>query len=97
MAGCGSFKTDLPTASGSTKGANPPNASGSSKLAASMAEYKARSNLMGKTVLVSPVINSGEGVYEALVTGITDNALLEVRLFDGSTRILDSGEVSVKM
>jgi len=96
-ASCASKRADLPNASGSSKGANPPNASGSSKLAASMAEYKARSNLMGKTVFVSPVINSGEGVYEALVTGITDNALLEVQLSDGSTRILDSGEVSIKM
>lgn len=69
----------------------------STKVADSMAEYKARSNLLGKTVTVSPVINSAEGVYEALVTDITDNALLVVQLTDGTTRILDSGEVSIKL
>ncbi len=68
-----------------------------SRVADSMAEYKARSNLLGKTVSVSPVINSSEGIYEAVVTDITDNALLKVKLSDGTTRILDSGEVSVKM
>ncbi|MCQ2578792.1 MAG: biotin--[acetyl-CoA-carboxylase] ligase [Treponema sp.] len=74
-----------------------PNTDSTSSLARSMAEYKARSNLLGKTVTVSPVINSTEGVYEALVTDITDNALLEVQLSDGTTRILDSGEVSIKL
>lgn len=67
------------------------------KVAEAMAEYKKRSNLLGKTVTVSPVINSSEKNYEALVSDITQNALLVVRLPDGTTRTLDSGEVSVKM
>lgn len=60
-----------------------------------MREYKARSNLIGKTVTVSPVIGEDKTNYTCVVTGITDDAKLAVRLADGTERHLDSGEVSV--
>lgn len=71
------------------------------KIAASMAEYKARSNLLGKTVTVSPVINQTEGNYEALVVDITGDAKLVVEplisVGQNNRLFLDSGEVSIKM
>lgn len=60
-----------------------------------MAEYRNRSNLTGKKVKVTPVIEQEAGAYEALVTGITDEARLVVQLSDGSTRELSSGEVTL--
>ncbi|MDD7126790.1 biotin--[acetyl-CoA-carboxylase] ligase, partial [Treponema porcinum] len=53
-----------------------------------MEEYKARSTLIGKTVTVSPVIDSRERQYEAVVTGITDDAQLVVRTSDGREKTL---------
>ena len=60
-----------------------------------MEEYKARSTLIGKTVTVSPVIDSRERQYEAVVTGITDDAQLVVRTSDGREKTLSSGEVTL--
>lgn len=60
-----------------------------------MAEYRQRSNLTGKKVKVTPVIEQETGVYEALVTGITDDARLVVQLPDGSKNELSSGEVTL--
>ena len=59
-------------------------------------EYKARALLIGKTVTVSPVIGEEKTNYTCAVTGITDDAKLEVRLTDGTVRYLDSGEVSLR-
>ena len=59
-------------------------------------EYKSRSLLIGKTVTVSPVIGEEKTNYTCVVTGITDDAKLEVRLTDGTVRYLDSGEVSLR-
>ena len=60
-----------------------------------MDEYKARSTLIGKTVTVSPVIDSRERQYDAVVTGITDDAQLVVRTSDGREKTLSSGEVTL--
>lgn len=60
-----------------------------------MEEYKARSTLIGKTVTVSPVIDSRERQYYAVVTGITDDAQLVVRTSDGREKTLSSGEVTL--
>ncbi len=53
------------------------------------ASYRNRSFLIGSTVRV---VRLGEE-YDALVTGITDRCMLELRLGDGSTEILSTGEV----
>lgn len=60
-----------------------------------MQEYKERSNLIGKEITVTPVINVKEGKYKCFVKGITDDAKLIVQLKDGSEKFLDSGEVSL--
>ena len=60
-----------------------------------MEEYKARSTLIGKTVTVSPVIDSRERQYDAVVTGTTDDAQLVVRTSDGREKTLSSGEVTL--
>lgn len=57
-----------------------------------LSEYRARSILTGRTVTVC---GSGEP-YEAEATGIDDEAGLIVRLPDGGTRVLRTGEVSVR-
>ena len=65
------------------------------KFFSAMEEYKARSTLIGKTVTVSPVIDSRERQYDAVVTGITDDAQLVVRTSDGREKTLSSGEVTL--
>lgn len=55
-------------------------------------EYRERSILTGRTVTVC---GSGEP-YEAVVTGIDDEAGLVVRIPDGGTRVLRTGEVSIR-
>lgn len=63
--------------------------------AGAIKEYRLRSNLIGKTVAVSPVADSPDGQYEAAVIGITDNAELIVRTPDGAQKTLCSGEVTL--
>ena len=58
-------------------------------------EYRSRSCLTGKTVHVSPLIGNEENSYNAKVLGITDDAKLIVQLENGSTRELNSGEVTL--
>lgn len=65
------------------------------EFSAAINEYRLRSNLIGKTVTVSPVIDKLSGQYEAVVVGITDAAELIVRLPDGTQKTLYSGEVSL--
>ncbi|MCQ2584029.1 MAG: biotin--[acetyl-CoA-carboxylase] ligase [Treponema sp.] len=60
-----------------------------------MTEYRNRSNLIGKTVTVTPVIEQESGRYEALVKDITADAKLLVQLKDGSEQALSSGEVTL--
>lgn len=60
-----------------------------------MKEYRNRSNLIGKTVTVTPVIEQEAGRYEALVTDITGDARLVVKTADGRELSLSSGEVSL--
>jgi|WetSurMetagenome_2_1015567.scaffolds.fasta_scaffold53002_1 BirA family transcriptional regulator, biotin operon repressor / biotin---[acetyl-CoA-carboxylase] ligase len=62
---------------------------------AAMKEYRMRSLLTGRMVMICPVINQTEKNYRATVVDITDNAELVVKTEDGSVRILDSGEVSL--
>lgn len=57
-------------------------------------EYKKRSNLLGKTLSVTPLVGTPE-TYSATAIDITENAELVVRLPDNSTRILNSGEVTL--
>ena len=58
-----------------------------------LAEYRRRCVLMGKSV------TSPTGAFEGagMVLGIDDSAGLIVRLADGSIRVLQSGEVSVRI
>lgn len=60
-----------------------------------MKEYRERSNLIGKKITVTPVIEKEEGRYEAFVKDITESARLVVQLSDGSIKELSSGEVSL--
>lgn len=61
----------------------------------SIDEYIKRSILIGKEITVTPVINVENGKYKCLVTGISEEAKLIVRLEDGREIYLDSGEVSL--
>lgn len=59
-------------------------------------EYRKRSFLIGQTVNVHPIIDDEKSVYSAQVLNIDDDANLVVKLPDGTTRALYSGEVSIK-
>ena len=59
-------------------------------------EYKEASLLIGKKVTVFPLIGDKKSSYKATATDIDENAGLVVTLADGSTRTLQSGEVSLK-
>lgn len=60
-----------------------------------MREYKLRSNLLGKTIEVSPIIGASQENYSCTVQDITEDAKLSVLLPDGTTRLLESGEVTL--
>ena len=59
-------------------------------------EYKEASLLLGKTITVFPLIGDQKSSYKATAIDIDDNAGLLVKLADGTTRILNSGEVTLK-
>ncbi len=61
-----------------------------------MAEYKALMFLIGQTLEVHPIIGDEKSVYTATAVDIDENAGLIVRLKDGTTKTLSSGEVSLK-
>ncbi len=61
----------------------------------SIKEYKKRSNLIGKEITVTPIINVEKGKYKCLVKDISDDAKLVVQTQDGKILYLDSGEVSL--
>lgn len=61
-----------------------------------MQEYKQMSFIIGQTVEVHPVIGDVSSVYMAKAVDIADDAGLIVELEDGSRRILNSGEVSLR-
>lgn len=65
------------------------------KIPEAMEYYCKKSNLIGKTVTVTPVINMAEGRYDAQVTGVSEDARLIVKLESGEIRRLSSGEVSL--
>ena len=66
-----------------------------SDVSAVMAEYKARSFLLGKTVSVNPAAGLTGQSYRAQVVDIDDSAALVVRTESGESRLLHSGEVSL--
>lgn len=55
--------------------------------------YKTRSLLIGKEILIT----SNSSSEKALALEIDDNFRLKVKMEDGSTRLLSSGEVSIKI
>lgn len=62
-----------------------------------MEEYRQRCILKpGQKVVVFPIAGSTEASYPATVLGIDHRARLQVQLEDGSQKLLDSGEVSLK-
>lgn len=61
----------------------------------SIKEYRGRSNLIGKEITVTPVINVEKGKYKCRVKDISDDAKLVVQTQDGKILYLDSGEVSL--
>lgn len=64
-------------------------------LAKSMEEYRNRSNLIGREIEFSPVINSSETNYFCTVQDITLDGKLVVKLQNGETKELESGEISI--
>lgn len=68
---------------------------GTETLGLAVDEYRRRSVVVGQTVTVHPLIPQQGQPYRCFVTGITDDACLEVRLEDGSTAVVSGGEVSV--
>ena len=58
-------------------------------------EYKEKSFLIGKKLIIHPIIGDEKSEYEAKAIDIDKNASLIVELADGSKRILSSGEVSL--
>lgn len=61
----------------------------------SMKEYRECSFLIGKTVEISPVINTQDKNYKCTVQDITEDAKLVVKLENGEIRTLNSGEISI--
>ena len=58
-------------------------------------EYRGRSVLIGKRLVVTPLIGDNTTSYETTALDITSDAGLLVQLSDGSKKILHSGEVSL--
>lgn len=60
-----------------------------------IAEYKSMMFLFGKTLTVHPLIGDDKSTYEAKAIDIDENAGLVVKLKDGTTKTLSSGEVTL--
>lgn len=60
-------------------------------------EYRMRSNIIGKKLTVTSVIEDNSTSYHAVAKDITDDAGLVVELEDGTERILHTGEVTLKI
>lgn len=60
-----------------------------------ISEYKESSFILGTKITVHSVIESTDGIYEATAIDIDNEAKLIVKLADGSTKALNSGEVSL--
>ena len=67
----------------------------SATVSAMLADYRARSCVIGATVTVNPAAGLQGQPYQATVLDIADDASLVVRLADGTQRALQSGEVSL--
>lgn len=61
-----------------------------------ISEYKEASFLLGQKITVFPLIGYDKSSYKAVATDIDENAGLVVTLADGTTRTLQTGEVSLK-
>lgn len=61
-----------------------------------MDEYRKLSFLTGKEITVFPLIGEKKSSYKAVVKDVDDNAGLVISLPDGSSRTLNSGEVSLR-
>ncbi|MBP5519091.1 MAG: biotin--[acetyl-CoA-carboxylase] ligase [Treponema sp.] len=61
-----------------------------------MEEYKKLSFLLGQEITVFPLIGDAASSYKAKATDIDQNAALIVTLADGTTKTLNSGEVTLK-
>lgn len=59
-------------------------------------EYRKASFLLGQEITVFPLIGDEKSSYKATATDIDENAGLIVTLKDGTKRVLNSGEVSLK-
>ncbi len=59
-----------------------------------MKEYRERSNVIGKTVDMFPVINTAQS-YKATILDITDKAQLKIQKEDGSIHFVDTGEITM--
>ena len=60
-----------------------------------IAEYKSKLFLIGQSLTVHPLIGDDKTSYTATAIDIDENAGLIVRLSDGTTKTLSSGEVSL--
>lgn len=58
-------------------------------------EYKNDLFLLGTKIKVNPIIDDKNSVYEATAIDIDENAGLIVKLVDGTTKVLNSGEISL--
>lgn len=58
-------------------------------------EYRSRSFLLGKKLLITPLIGDNTTSYEATAIDVTQTAGLLIRLADGSQKELHSGEVTL--
>jgi biotin-(acetyl-CoA carboxylase) ligase len=56
-------------------------------------EYRKRLFILGKAV----VVRQNETEYEATVTALDENGALAVRGADGAARLLNAGEISLKI
>lgn len=68
---------------------------GEKEFARVMEEYKARSNLIGKTVKVNPVAGEEKSSFDAQVIDIDEEACLVVKNSEGKELHLSSGEVTI--
>lgn len=64
------------------------------ELQIAMKEYHDKSNVIGKTVELFPVINKQES-FKALILDITDNGQLKIQKEDGKIHFYDTGEISM--
>lgn len=60
-----------------------------------MEEYRSRSILIGKKIQFSPVAGDEKNTFHAIVTDISNDAALIVKMENGETKTLNSGEITI--